>query len=483
MTGPGLRDSTTLGGWLVRLSRMSAVALDDITADVNGQFECLERELLSYPAEERADAYRLTCEILEEIAVARKQGGSNFLFFKFLKLKKALSKSFEEGASTLASTTLDKEELYASIVNDHFRAGKSQLPDSLFEFMEIARKSEYFETYNHECSEIPASVPVVFVLNGGAIRAAIAEHQSVNIISGHCIVGFEPNEDKLASFLGVGSRGLLLQDVLVYRHLGTLAKRLGGQVDQILISLDTVYYHHKVHEALADSLSRGEVGDLLIDAAVAQGRVVRRILPESVVRYEHESAYREKLNIILAKGLHEFVVEEVQDYMGCDLSRHPEKARGLAYVAATYLYYPMILQQPAIAVESALNAEIPARIVLPYLKSQDSGHLFAFVGLFPLPDVRMSHGAMYYGDSIRGKVYSEDPLESIESLIAQMSRNWLVPHRCWFVQYSLARHNAITRDTCHPAVCRSHQAELTEDLLRVLAPIRRRGAAESLLPP
>jgi hypothetical protein len=468
MTYPKPTGSGELADRLVRLSAIPAASPEDIPFDVKAEFEYIERQFGLCTADERLSAYRVICKTLEDIRAAKRKGESNFLFFKFLKLKKALSRFETKEPPSKRPEELEKQRLWTKIASDNFRVGKTEFPDSLHQFIAIGQESKYFRAVHHGNCNLPDSIPAVFVLNEDGLHRSMFGQQSANVISGHCIIGFEPHEDKLVTFLSAINRGLLLHDLFVYHHVRTFANHLGNRLRQIIISLDTIYYYHKVYQALQGALPRNEVETLVNSIAIAQATVIQQILPDGLILFEHEDDHRETLERIVNTGLKEFIVEEIKEYMGYDLRIHSEKAHALAYVAATYLYSPLILKQPAVAIESALNIEIPAKVVLPYLECRNMQHLFSFVALFPLQDTIMSHGVMYYGDARWGKIYSADSHEKIRGSILQMSRNLTHPHRCWFVNYFLARNYTIPDDKCHHTFCRLHQNKIIEDLLSSL---------------
>lgn len=462
------RDLASLQEILEYIATLQAVSPEDISQDAIQNFKKVEQSLSSLSAFELQVLMDTVDQILQQIENAHRSGKSNYLFFGFLKLKKKLLGLPFVSTRQEPIRILDSVELLDRIVTDRFRLNRTNFPDSPACFIEIGRQSDYFHQGLPQNSPIEGMDPVIFTLNPG-IFTQIETHQTLNLVTGHCIQGFEPHEDKTIALATAIKEGLSLDNISTYVHVKTLARQLDSRykIGNMFVFLDSIYYYQRVAEHIGPGVSDSEVR-LSVDRLVQNHtKTISEILPNSRIIANGILANRDLLDTVVFSGLLEFIRNEVRYFMGHDLRIESERAYAVALTAASYLYSPLILEKPTLAVESALNVENPVKIVFKYLDKIGKTHLFGFLGLLPVPDLKMSHGSMHYGSATHGKVFLGDSEDTVWEKVSNMSRNWEQPHRCFYVHYFLARQNRLPCNFCHLAMCPNHQALIVDDIHRL----------------
>ena len=442
------------------LANMPAETLDSITLEKISIYKEVRENIENYSLHEKRTAITLLDKAINDIAAERKEGKSNYIFFMLIKLRKLIDRSINSKSNVIA---LSKNAAYDFMSNQRVLSVQG-IPSTAEEYLYIAKQSKYFDGNRYTTIETLLKIPVLFSMNVGAYYSWEINNQQFNLSTGHCIFGFSQDEDKRDSLSISINGGLLLNDYLIYKHTQVFRSQYSERIKNVYINLDTVYYAHKLKQTFPDLDEQNRFA--LVNRIISnQLEAISDLLPGGIICKEDDPAFQKYYEkIIYEMGLLDFVINNVRFFRGVNLSDHKHLALSLAYVAATYLYSPLVLQSPCISVESSLNVEVPSLIVLPFLESKEKSNLFSFIGLLPLPDLKMLNGSMTYGDISNGKIFLNDEATVVIQKARDFYRNWDSPYRCWYTAYFLAKQNSLPDIVCSKERCEFHSALIINDL-------------------
>jgi len=361
------------------------------------------------------------------------------------------------------SIALSSKDAYDFIHNQKVLSVQG-IPSTAAEYLYFAKQSKYFDEDRNTMIGLSSKIPVLFSMNFGAYLFWANNKEDYNLSTGHCIFGFSQDEDRQVSLTTSTNGGLLLNDFFIYKHVHSFGLQYSEKIKNIYINLDTIYYAHKLEQVFPnlDQSSRFALVNRIISN---QLETIFRLLPGGIICREDDPILQKHYEkIIFELGLLDFVINEVRFFRDVNLEEQKNLALSLSYVAATYLYSPLILKMPCVSIESSLNVEVPSQIVLPFLESKEKANLFCFIGLLPLPDLKMSNSSMTYGNAVDGKIFLNDESSVTFSKTRSFYRNWDSPYRCWYTSYFLAKQNSMPDKLCSKERCEFHLALLTNDL-------------------
>lgn len=169
---------------------------------------------------------------------------SNYTIFGLKKLRQKTQNRIRF-IKTFAPKQLIKSDLVRQIELFSKQGMNMRFPDSARAFLDYARRSKYFVEQNKDVAWIPPTVPILFLLNPGIF---FQKGQSINIVSGHCLIGMEPNEEFSNSVHMNLKFGLMAQDCFLYSHVEAIRRNLiNSSIDaSVKIFLDIQYYEDKL---------------------------------------------------------------------------------------------------------------------------------------------------------------------------------------------------------------------------------------------
>lgn len=396
-------------------------------------------------------------EVSERYRVANE---SNFGIFALLRIRTSLQRIQRRTIQQPPTIELDRESLLEAVLEDA-EHGEREFPDSVRAFLEEASQSAFFRPRGMSEISIPQGVPVVFTLEGPGY---LSQPSELFLTSGHCFLGIEPGSESTVSYEMLEKTGLLLQDVILYEHvLRTMAAfETAGNDVTLEINLDSGYYAEKL--VARQGPPSGHDAALELTAHLAEGprRSLESRVGKDVVKQDQDQQRTAELEAVLSEDFIAFVSTVYPTY-------DERRVRSIARLAATYLVGPLLHETRTVAIELAVNVQIPAKVVLPYLEQRGIASLFCFVGLLPLPDIKMAHGVMHFGRQDGGRIgVGSEPTEVFCS-IGEMSRNLERPERCFFVRYFLALEDSVPGLVCASDCCNEHVKLVQKSAAQVMS--------------
>lgn len=431
----------------------------------------MEKNIEVAPSEELTEAVDLFTERIGEIQKKRAETGySNFMHFQLLRIKSKMENELNRRKAGIEFKKLYENEIIDHLVKDESENENSNFPDTINQFMNLA-SPDILVRGTPYILKGEKKFPILFYTNPSAMEK-IKQAKKVHVVTGHCIIGFEPNQDKDEQITEGLKKGLGLHDLLIYINLkdmlGTLEEKVS--IDGVTVNLDVFYYKTKLSEMISKECKIYKVEDtqkILEDLVESHTKTIKKVLPHANVRSSASQDYLTELMEIVNGGLLDYIVNEIKQYMGHDLAVEKEMAKALAVTSATYLL-PIIKRGiPTIAIESALNTENPAGICYTYLKKIGMEDMLSFIGLFPLASTKVNHASMYYGNSTNGKIYVGDSEEEVKQKMEISRRDHANPPYCFIVNYDLSTGKELPKE-CNFRLCGLHTKSLAQDIYETI---------------
>lgn len=454
-----------------RIKNVETPEKKDVTDEVNKDVCNMEKNIEVAPTEELTEAMNLLNEKIDEIQKKRKATGySNYMHFHFMRIKAKINNELKQREVGIIFKKLHNDGIVNYLINDDSRNKSSEFPDTINEFINLVSPNIVIKDIP-EILKGEKNFPILFYTSPEAMEK-IKQIGKVHIVTGHCIIGFEPNQDKDEQITECLKKGIGLHDLLVYINLkdiiGTLEEKV--TIDGFTINMDSYYYAIKLSEMIKKECKKYKVEDtkkILEDLVESHTKTIKKIFPNVNVRSSASTDYLAELMEIVNGGLLDYIVNEVKQYMGHDLTVEKDMAKALAVTSATYIL-PIIKNRiPTIAIESALNTENPTGICYTYLKKIGMSDMFSFIGLFPLANTRVSHASMYYGNSTSGKIFVGDSEEEVKIKIENGRRDHESPPYCFVVNYNLSCGKEVPKE-CNYKLCGLHTKQVINDINELL---------------
>jgi len=450
------------------IKNFEAPKKEDLTREILNKFSLIEKKIKIISKKELFILNALILNKVNEIQIKRKERDySNYLFFSYDKLKNKISKELKQRKRKKIPNLLKKEEILKKIIFDSSKNNHCNFPDTINEYLKLAGEEKIIMGAPKLFNE--GRFPIIYYSNEKALKN-IQKLKKTKIVSGHCLIGLDPNQNKLDQINAALSNGLPLHDLIIYDNLKKISKFLEKKIkiEGIIINLDTYYYKIKLLEILRDyPLESKNTNGIIEHLAEDHKKTIKKIFPKATLVKSDSKEDLKKLMEIVNGGLLDFIIKNIKEYMGHDLKKNKEMARALAVTSATYISPIIEDNLPILVIESALNTENPAKICQKYLKKIGKGDMLTFLSLFPLPDTKTSHGCMYYGNSNTSKIFLRNTKEEIKDKLENCNTDFKNPKNCFIINYHLSRGKQIPKE-CNNEFCKIHVLKLKEDIFNFL---------------
>jgi len=439
---------------------------DQFTEDTKQSLRNLENALEEARDE---DLHQLSAEISKKVAeiqtrrVESDNTYSNLLFFPFNKIRGRIKKELKRRRNHPTST-LSTPKVRKKLAEDLERGEKFEFPNSYRDFIELAGQNGYIIGCPDRLFEDDS---VLFYSNELALEEVL-NADSVTLVTGHCLIGFDPNRPKRKQLEEIIAGGIALHDLLIYENIRRIAPQLDEKVriSDTLVNLDSHYYVEKLKQdpGLCEMDLEGTVRDL----AGSHVASIQKVMPSAKILDTSNPDVYSDLENTLEWNLLEFILDQVGTYMGHDLRQEPAYAKSLAITAASYVKPVIDTERPVIILESALSAETPTQIAARFLSHIGFPNHLLFVGLCPLMDTKCSNGSMYYGDPSKRKIFVRDDEATVQRKIESSRTSPHAPEYCFYTNFQVAS-GARMETPCNYTFCKQHLRELASSISTTLS--------------
>ena len=366
------------------IKNFEAPKKEDLTKEILNKFSLIEEKIQIISKKELSILNTLILNRIKEIQLKRKKGDySNYLFFSYNKLKNKILKELERKKKRKIPRPLKKGGILKKIIFDASKNNHCNFADTINEYLKLAGKERMIIGIPRLFEE--QKFPIIYYSNEKALKN-IQKLKKTKIISGHCLIGLDPNQNKSEQINAALSKGLPLHDLIIYDNLKKISKFLENKIkiEKIIINFDTYSYKIKLLEILKNCpLEFKNINKIIENLAKDHKKTIKKIFPNAAFVKSDSKKHLKKLMKIVNSGLLNFIINDIQEYMGHDLRKNKEMAIALAVTSATYILPIIEDNLPILAIESALNTENPAKICQKYLKKIGKENMLVFLSLFP----------------------------------------------------------------------------------------------------